>query len=96
MQAIASANDTIPDWADRVWIVFKRWLSRKPAGYRFQIENFRLYVDIHKPLPKPNTDRAYGFLPVKAENERLIKKLAPKATTAVSAHGCYSMEWKKI
>jgi hypothetical protein len=96
LQAIASAESVFPDWAERAYLAFKKWLSRKPSGYRFQMENFRLYVDIHKPIPKPNTDRAYGGIPVRAKNEGLIKSLGPKSTSSLSSHSCFAMEWKKI
>jgi hypothetical protein len=96
LQAIASAETITPDWAERAYTVFKRWLARKPSGYRFQIESFRLYVQIHKSLPSPNSDRAFGGMAVRAKNEGLIKGISPRSTTAISAHGCYSMEWRKI
>lgn len=95
-QAIATAEKKHPDWADNAYKFFKRWLSRKPSGYRFQIENFRLHIQIHGGLPKPETDRAYGFLPTKAKKDKLIKPTSPKTTQSTSAHGCYSMEWKKV
>lgn len=95
-QAIATAEKKHPDWAENAYKFFKRWLSRKPSGYRFQIENFRLHIQIHGGLPKPESDRAYGFIPSKAKREKLIKEVNAKPTQSTSAHGCYSMEWKKL
>lgn len=96
IQAIATAEKNNPDWADMAYKFFKRWLSRKPSGYRFQIENFRLHLQINGGLPKPESDRAYGGLPRRAREEKLIKAKGPKPTTSISAHGCYSQEWQKV
>lgn len=95
-QAVATANSVHPNWASIAYKVFKRWLSRKPSGYRFQIENFRLHIQINGGLPKPPSDRSYGGLPKRAREEKLIKELGAKPTNSISAHGCYSMEWVKI
>lgn len=95
-QAIATAEKKNKDWANEAYKFFRRWLSRKPSGYRFQIENFRLHLQINGGLPKPESDRAYGGLPKRALNEKLIKSLGPKPTKSVTAHGCFSTEWQKV
>lgn len=96
IQAIATAEKNHPNWAENAYKFFKKWLSRKPSGYRFQIEQFRLHIQINGGLPKPESDRAFGGLPRRAREEKLIKAKGPKPTTSERAHSCYSMEWQKV
>lgn len=95
-QAVATAERNDPDWAEKAYAYFKKWLSRKPSGYRFQVESFRLHVQISGAIPAPTSDRAYGGIPTRAKNEKLIRACRPQPTTSVTAHGCFSMEWQKI
>lgn len=95
-QAIATAEKKNKDWANEANKFFRRWLSRKPSGYRFQVENFRLHLQINGGLPKPESDRAFGGIVRRAREDKLIKSLGPKPTKSVTAHGCYSNEWIKL
>jgi hypothetical protein len=96
LQAIAHAEAIIPDWADKAYKEFKKWLGRKPAGYRFQIEDFRLRMQISGAIPLPPSARSFGGMAVRAKNEKLIRSRGPKPTKSVTAHSCYSNEWQKI
>lgn len=95
-RAVAAAENIHPDWAERAYKFFKKWLSRKPKGYRFLIEDFRKRVQVSKALPEPGSRRAYGGIPRRAANDGLIRKKGLRATRSITSHSCFATEWGKV
>lgn len=94
-RAIENADRKIPSWSDNTFGWFKKWLQDWPVGYRFQMEDFRMYQYIMG-FPNPPSNRAYGQISVRARKEGLIKSVGTKKVTNVNAHRCFSTLWEKI
>lgn len=94
-RAVDSAERKDAGWKEKAYDAFKTWLSKWPKGFVFQIEDFRASSDVMK-LPPPPSHRAYGFIPIKARKEGLIKSNGMKATRSATAHRCFASEWQKV
>lgn len=94
-RAVTSAETVDPNWKELAYDAFKQWLSGWPSGFCFQIEMFRA-SSFAMNIPRPLSDRAYGFIPSRAKKERLITNIGIKATRAVSAHRANAGYWQKL
>jgi hypothetical protein len=95
LQALSSAETVCEDWADKAYNMLVEWLKPWPAGFRFQIEEFRQIAQI-KGLPDPLHNRAFGGIAVRARNAGLIRSLGYKSTMSVKSHRAKANEWEKI
>lgn len=94
-RAKAHADAVDLGWSEKAYQMLCDWLSGWPAGYKFQMEDFRKIAQI-RGLPDPPSARAFGSLAVRARKANLIKSNGPKPTSGVTAHSCYANEWQKI
>jgi hypothetical protein len=92
-QAVYAADSANPGWQERCWKLFVEWIFRKPPGYHFMIEEFRLHVDAQKKLEKPNSDRAFGFLSRKGQKENLIQSAGTAQVKNPKAHRANANVW---
>lgn len=86
MRAVTHADKEIPKWSERVYEIFKKWLSEKPKGYSFLMESFRLHVEIHKLIEPPPNNRAYGIISRKALAQELVYQRNTGKTTNPKSH----------
>jgi hypothetical protein len=95
LQALASAETVCTDWADRAYNMLVEWLRPWPAGFCFQIEQFRQIAQI-RGLPDPLHNRAFGGIALRARNAGLIKSNGLKPTSSVKSHRANANEWQKV
>lgn len=95
-RAVDHANRVDPDWNKRVWELFTEWLGRMPVGFRFMIEDFRLYLDAQKKIAKPPSLRAFGFIPGKAARLGMITKMGTAQVKNVNANCANAGVWIKV
>jgi len=92
-EAVAHANAEHPGWKERCWKIFVEWVTNKPPGYHFMIEDFRLYVACHKKIEKPPSLRSFGFLSKRANELGLIQHAGIEKTKNKTAHGANASIW---
>lgn len=96
LKAVDHADRETPGWADKCWLLFLEWLQRKPKGYRFLVEEFRLHLEAQNKIEVPPTKRAYGFLSRKAARENLIFQCGTGKVVNPDAHRANAARWEKI
>lgn len=69
-QAVSHAVKVDPEWKEKVWSIFINWISGKPKGYFFLMEDFRRQTE--NELPAPPSLRAFGFVSIKAAKQGLV------------------------
>lgn len=94
--AVETAEKEFPGWKERCWTLFTKWISKKPVGFEFQTELFRQDCEKWKMIEKPNSLRAYGFIPKRAEKAGLIRFAGNRKVSNVKAHACFSSVWVKV
>jgi hypothetical protein len=95
-QAVDHANNIIDNWSERIYDLFKEWLSNKPVGFRFMTEDFRMHVECQKKIESPVSKRAYGFICPKAKREGLIECCGLGPVKNSTAHRAFASVWRKI
>lgn len=94
--AVSHADKVIPKWKVRCWELFLEWLDRKPVGFRFKVEDFRLYCEAQGKLELPPSNRAYGLVSVRASRAGLIVSVGTAKVNNPTAHRCNAGLWEKI
>lgn len=95
-RATKAAESVAPGWKDKCWGLFKEWVLRKPPGYQFMIEEFRMWVIENDKLDRPKSDRAFGFLSKKGVKEGLISPAGMAKVKNEKAHRCYANMWQVL
>ncbi|UXO94087.1 hypothetical protein Pan5_45 [Pseudanabaena phage Pan5] len=91
-RAVEKANKVEPGWSDQAYEIFKQFLSVRYQT--FMIEDFRQYA-IPMGLPKPPSDRAFGYIAIKAKKEGLIHRVGYGKTNSKTAHKTPAAIWSK-
>lgn len=91
-RAEVSANNKSPEWIDRAYEHFKKWLAGKPDGHLFMMEEAR--GDL--PIEPPPSNRSYGGIIKRAQSAKLIKSVGLKPVSNVKAHACFATQWMKV
>jgi hypothetical protein len=91
-----AVNNAGPDWSERCWELFKRWISKKPVGFEFQVERFRADLYKFNMIEKPPSERAFGFISKRAVKEGLIECAGTGKCANVKAHSTPVNKWRKI
>jgi hypothetical protein len=95
LQAAANAEEKEPGWNDQAYAFFIQWLYQRTKAENFFIENVR--VDAAKAgIPKPPSDRAWGWIAKKAVKDNLIKRVGYGLVSNVNAHSTPASIWKKV
>ncbi len=92
---VETANAEHPKWSDRCWLLFFNWLNKKPRYYEFMIEDFRDYVYQYDLIEKPKSERAFGFLSVRAVKRELIDHSGTAKVKNKKAHATPANVWRK-
>lgn len=94
--AVETANGEHPKWSERCWQLFYQWLNKKPRYYEFMIEDFRKYLYDYDLIERPKSDRAFGFISVKAVKMNLISFSKMERVKNKKAHATPASVWMKI
>jgi len=89
------ADSVVPDWSEKAYETFKEWLRGWASGHKFLIEDFRLSANA-RGLPDPPSNRAFGFISVRAKKEGLIIFAGTKRVRNVKAHCANASCWQKV
>lgn len=93
--AVARAEKNCPEWAETVYNLFLGWITTRQAGEVFRIEQFR--DDCLAVLPVvEKSNRAYGFISIRAKKAGLIEWAGTVKSEAKSTHGTPVNCWRKI
>lgn len=95
-RAVSHADVIESGWKEMAWELFTVWIERMPVGFKFRIEEFRLWITAGKKLADPPSKRAFGFIAVKAVKSGLVKKAGHATVLNPDAHGCFCSLWEKI
>ena len=93
--AIESADVKEKDWSTRCWQLFLYWLRRRKKGEEFMIEDFRKYLYDYDLITPPPSERAFGFLSVKAKNNGWIEYVRTDKVKNKKAHAANASVWKR-
>lgn len=94
--AVNNANREFPGWQERCWGLFKRWISKKPEGYRFMMESFRNDCYEYRMIEKPNSLRAFGMVTKRAKKEGLIIQEGTGQCSSVKSHSANAAMLVKV
>lgn len=94
--AVNNANREFPNWSGRCYDLFKRWINKKPAGYRFMMEAFRNDCYEYKMIEKPNSLRAFGMVTKRAKKEGLIIQEGTGQCSSVKSHAANAAMLVKV
>lgn len=95
-RAVTKANNDHPEWSDRCWQWFLKWLAKKSVGYEFLVEQFRNDVLAWGKIEKPNSATAFGFIAKRAKAQRLIVSAGKANTKSVKSHSANAEVWVKV
>lgn len=93
--AVETANAEHDNWSERCWQLFYQWLNKKPRYFEFMIEDFRKYIEDFDLLEIPKSNRAFGFLSVKAIRNDLICFSRMAKVKNKKAHATPANVWVK-
>lgn len=89
--AVDHAGD---NWKETTWNLFKEFL--KDQKEPFLIEEFRSFCAMKDNYQFPPSNRAYGFISVKAVKNGLIKQIGTKKVSNNKAHCANAALWVNI
>lgn len=92
--AVSNAESKIPDWKNITWELFKEFLQT--IDEPFMMESFRSFLAMKEDYEFPPVNMAFGFIPLKAAKEGLIKKIGYGKVTNVKAHATPASVWQRI
>lgn len=95
-RAVDHADRETPGWKERCWTLFLEWLDRMPAGFRFKVEDFRLYVEAQGKLEQPPSLRAFGLVSIRALKAGLIVSRGTVKVNNPKARRANVGLWEKI
>jgi hypothetical protein len=95
-QAMNHADAVENNWSQSAYQFLLRFLSDKPKGFRFMIEDLRMKAQLLKALPDPPSARAFGGVAVRARNNGIIRSYTLKPVNNSKAHRAFATEWEKI
>ena len=97
-KAIESAETIVENWSEKAYAMFVQY-TKKVIKFRtikaFMTEDFRKYCDDNG-LPKPASERAYGWVVRKACSEGLIKRVGYAPVQNPKAHCTPATIWELI
>lgn len=94
--AVESAEKKEKGWSRLCWQLFLVWLRRQRRGSEFKIEDFRKYLYDYDLISAPPSERAFGFVSVKAKKEGWIAFVRTEKVKNKKAHGANASVWRKI
>lgn len=94
--AVNKADHDYTNWSERCWQWFIKWLSKKPTGHHFLIEDYRRDVLAWNKIEKPNSDRAFGFISKRAVKMNLITSAGTAKTKSKGSHSTPANVWRKL
>ena len=89
-----AVNNAWEVWALRAYGHLLDYLYRLENYQTFQIEDVRKFA-YERGLPKPPTDRVWGFIGLKAAKNGLITKIGIAPTEGATAHQANAGLWRK-
>lgn len=95
-RAVTKADNDHPQWSDRCWNLFLRWLGKKQQGHHFLIEDFRIDVFLFRKIEEPQSNRAFGFISKRAVKEGLIVGAGTAKTKSKGSHSTPANVWRKL
>lgn len=94
--AVESANKKEKKWSLLCWQLFIFWLRRKKRGEEFMIEDFRKYLYDYDLIAAPPSERAFGFISVRAKNQGWIKFVRTQKVKNQKAHCANAAVWTRV
>lgn len=92
--AVENAERKEKDWKKKCWQLFLYWLRRKKRMKdEFMMEEFRKYLLDYDLMEMPPSNRAFGFVSVKAKNEGWIIHAGFGRVKNILAHGANASKW---
>lgn len=92
--AVENAERKEKDWKKLAWQYFLLWLRRKKRMQdEFMIEDFRKYLLDYDLMEMPPSNRAFGFISVKAAKEKWILNAGIGKVKNVKAHRANASKW---
>lgn len=92
--AVENAGRKEKDWKKKCWQLFLLWLRRKKRYQdEFMIEEFRSYLQDYDLMEMPPSQRAFGFVSVKAAKEGWIIHAGMGKVKNVKAHRANANKW---
>lgn len=95
-RSVTKADRDYSDWSIRCWQLFLKWLSKKPVGYHFLVEEFRRDCLTWNKIEEPASNRAFGFISRRALSMKLIESAGKAKTKSVKSHSANAEVWRKI
>lgn len=80
--AVEHAGDC---WLDNILPVFHDWLMVRTEA--FAIEDFRIYVEHHRPELCPVSNKAWGVMPSAAKSHGWITRCGSRPAASPKTHG---------
>lgn len=91
-----SADVKVKDWSRQCWQLFLWWLRRNvKRGGEFMIEDFRKHVIEMGLLEVPPSNRAFGFISIRANKRGWIEFVRTDKVKNVKAHSANASVWRK-
>lgn len=94
--AVESAERKEKGWSKLCWQLFLVWLRKQKRGTEFKIEDFRKYLYDYDLISPPPSERAFGFISVRAKKENWIVFVRTEKVKNKKAHGANASVWKKL
>lgn len=95
-RAVTKADKDYTDWSSRCWNLFLRWLGKKPVGFKFMIESFRIDALAWGKIEEPQSQRAFGFLSKRSVKMNLITAAGTAKTKSKGSHSTPANVWRKL
>jgi len=94
--AVESANKKEKSWTQLCWQLFLFWLRKRKEGEEFMIEDFRKYLYNYDLIIAPPSERAFGFIAVRAKNQGWIKFVRTQKVKNIKAHSANASVWTRM
>lgn len=93
-RAVDKAERDFPEWREKTYRLFKRFIFQTSGP--FMIEDFRSFCAMQKNFDFPNSNRAFGFVPIRAKEDGLIRRCGFRKVKNRKAHAAFASLWKKV
>lgn len=95
-RSLNKADFDYPQWRERCWQLFLKWLDKKPVDFFFMVETFREDCIKWNKIEMPQSSRAFGFISRRAVSQNLIRSAGKAKTKSVKSHSANAEVWQKV
>lgn len=94
--AVETANRKEKGWSLLCWQLFLVWLRRNvKRGSEFMVEDFRMHLYKYDLITPPPSNRAFAFLPLRAQKGGWIEFVRKDTVKNKKAHAANASVWRK-